>query len=366
MLARCPNCQEPIPAQRLFLTTAWGRWRCKKCDSLLGINVGRRVAVVLVAVFATLLVSRVTRLPANMDLPLVLGVFGGILVIHFLCFERARVIERCGFRCQHCGYDLQGQVEPRCPECGREFDAGDRAKMQQLSSAEMAESVPRRRWVKWVGISFLVALVVAQILGLYFWRSAGRRQTLSYVDTRYMSSVVLAYVEGHDGQAPDHTAQVLLEGPVTAVVFLLRDSLTMLGSVPLADMMLAQFDGLSSEQQAQVVQTAVERLGEGTIAHRLGDYVFTYHGIDFADADPDLWILVWSPDPGQNAAPSLEEVIPIGLADGEVKHVSLSGFVEELSEQNRLRVSYGLPPLVSPFTVTHKNPMVAQPDTVQP
>lgn len=25
--------------------------------------------------------------------------------------------------CIHCGYDLRGQVEPRCPECGRPFDA---------------------------------------------------------------------------------------------------------------------------------------------------------------------------------------------------------------------------------------------------
>ena len=24
--------------------------------------------------------------------------------------------------CTHCGYDLRGQLEPRCPECGRAFD----------------------------------------------------------------------------------------------------------------------------------------------------------------------------------------------------------------------------------------------------
>ncbi len=24
--------------------------------------------------------------------------------------------------CRHCGYDLRGQIEPRCPECGRTFD----------------------------------------------------------------------------------------------------------------------------------------------------------------------------------------------------------------------------------------------------
>jgi hypothetical protein len=25
--------------------------------------------------------------------------------------------------CIHCGYDLRGQTDPRCPECGRAFDA---------------------------------------------------------------------------------------------------------------------------------------------------------------------------------------------------------------------------------------------------
>jgi hypothetical protein len=26
--------------------------------------------------------------------------------------------------CLHCGYNVRGQTEPRCPECGREFDPG--------------------------------------------------------------------------------------------------------------------------------------------------------------------------------------------------------------------------------------------------
>lgn len=25
--------------------------------------------------------------------------------------------------CMKCGYDLRGQVEPRCPECGTDFDS---------------------------------------------------------------------------------------------------------------------------------------------------------------------------------------------------------------------------------------------------
>jgi hypothetical protein len=31
--------------------------------------------------------------------------------------------------CLHCGYDLRGQTEPRCPECGKPFDAGRMPKL---------------------------------------------------------------------------------------------------------------------------------------------------------------------------------------------------------------------------------------------
>jgi hypothetical protein len=32
-------------------------------------------------------------------------------------------------RCRNCGYDLRGLIEHRCPECGKEFDPNDKAKM---------------------------------------------------------------------------------------------------------------------------------------------------------------------------------------------------------------------------------------------
>lgn len=35
---------------------------------------------------------------------------------------RAHLIKRGVPICLHCGYDLRGQTDPRCPECGRPFD----------------------------------------------------------------------------------------------------------------------------------------------------------------------------------------------------------------------------------------------------
>jgi hypothetical protein len=33
-----------------------------------------------------------------------------------------RRLPTCVSLCQSCGYDLRGQIEPRCPECGTTFD----------------------------------------------------------------------------------------------------------------------------------------------------------------------------------------------------------------------------------------------------
>jgi hypothetical protein len=52
--------------------------------------------------------------------------FSGIVWVIFRADARHRLREglvALGVPiCLHCGYDLRGQIEPRCPECGRTFD----------------------------------------------------------------------------------------------------------------------------------------------------------------------------------------------------------------------------------------------------
>ncbi len=88
-------------------------------------------AVAILLILLTALVSRFQRMGALAHaVPLVLigAAVGPFLVQRALFHRRAQrllrelLIERGILVCVHCGYDLRGQTEPRCPECGRAFD----------------------------------------------------------------------------------------------------------------------------------------------------------------------------------------------------------------------------------------------------
>ena len=44
------------------------------------------------------------------------------LGVRRICANISRLIVQDGNLCPTCGYDIRGQIEPRCPECGETFD----------------------------------------------------------------------------------------------------------------------------------------------------------------------------------------------------------------------------------------------------
>ena len=166
MPMECPVCQYPIPRTRLFRTSAWGSWCCSRCDSVLDINECRRiVAIAIVTLFAE---TRQVRVPLAWDLPLVLLTMATVMVPYSLFFERARVLERRGFRCRQCGYDLRGQADPYCPECDQEFDATETARMKLAdpNASDQPARRPRRFLARTALIVFALALAVAWTMAL--------------------------------------------------------------------------------------------------------------------------------------------------------------------------------------------------------
>jgi hypothetical protein len=64
-------------------------------------------------------------------------------LLHHICWSgmaRKRLREQLAIdgrpKCSGCGYDLRGQIEPRCPECGKPFDERLLQHTPQTSSDE--------------------------------------------------------------------------------------------------------------------------------------------------------------------------------------------------------------------------------------
>ena len=125
--------------------------------------------------------------------------------------------------------------------------------------------------------------------------------------------------------------------------------------VPVGGVTLSQFQRQGTAAQTATAARAAADLPANVTAHRLGDYVFTYHGVDLS-GDPALWIVVISPDPDLN--PGGQDVI-CASRDGSVQRVTKEMMPRMLSQQNTIRAQAGLAPLADPSTVTHDQPAVA-------
>ncbi len=95
----------------------------------------------------------------------------------------------------------------------------------------------------------------------------------------------------------------------------------------------------------------------GLVFHRLGDFVFTYHGTSGA-WDRQLWSVVMLADPDVNGPPKGTDLVVIGTANMGVTQTTAAELPALLKEQNAYRATLGLEPLPDPATVTHGRPAV--------
>ena len=114
---------------------------------------------------------------ANWGYWLALPVLAAVGYVNFVFFDRAVVLERAGFRCRRCGYDLRGQVQARCPECGEQFDATEPAFAQaDIRKDPPPASRPRFR-LGWT-LLICVPLTVTLVLGVVYFKRVRARAAL--------------------------------------------------------------------------------------------------------------------------------------------------------------------------------------------
>jgi hypothetical protein len=111
--------------------------------------------------------------------------------------------------------------------------------------------------------------------------------------------------------------------------------------------------------QQQSIDAASASLSSATIAHRVGDMVFTYHGVDRGPQSDRLWIIIAWPDRTGAAALDPAYEIVVGRADGETRTYAVADFPAQLQYQNMIRAQNNLAPLPMPDTVTQEQPALA-------
>lgn len=173
MKLQCPNCREPVSFLRSLRTTAWGRFRCEMCGSILGISLQRRTLAVLVwtaVVGLLVLTARRQGYPPLLVLSMLIVMFPIALYL----FEEVVLIEARSFCCKKCGYDLRGLRERRCPECGTDFDPAEKA----VIPAGAASAPPISRRSLTVIALVLMGLLLAGLAANFFMLRASRAPRL--------------------------------------------------------------------------------------------------------------------------------------------------------------------------------------------
>ncbi|MBW7905675.1 MAG: hypothetical protein LC135_00800 [Phycisphaerae bacterium] len=175
--------------------------------------------------------------------------------------------------------------------------------------------------------------------------------------TQSVTHGIIQHATMGTGRGPSHAIQLVESGAVGS--WTLKDWATAttqpaVARVPTTRVgreQLLNFETLPLERKRAAILDAINALPPNPVAHRLGDFVFTYHGINLNNADARLWLVVYV---GDDAAPPAEYAV--GLADNTVTTVAAGSFDAALAEQNALRESLGLPPLPDLRRITTTQP----------
>lgn len=218
-------------------------------------------------------------------------------------------------------------------------------------------------------------LVVVGFISLQFFVLSGLRfgQAMGTGNSFNVGSLTYGLLQYDMKNRPKHMLSVLADDHVSYSDFTYSMALVPFQKVTVAGKSLTDFDLMMSDaEQQEIVDSYEAAMTNDIVAYRLGDYIFTYPGIDFDNDPGDLWLVVEWPRklPPTTTVPGMppstnstviingpggtrttvtngvvtSNFVIVGLLDGSTKSI-MGTFASELAEQNRLRKSCGLPPI---------------------
>ncbi|MBL9032863.1 MAG: hypothetical protein JNM80_14300 [Phycisphaerae bacterium] len=160
------------------------------------------------------------------------------------------------------------------------------------------------------------------------------------------------------GRWPAHALEAIEANAFPATTLCMPDAAIprVLADVPAGGTGLDRFVFLERPDARLAISRAVANLPPGVVAHRLGDFVFTYHGVNH-NGDGRLWIVVARGEVGADPANGVVgRGLVAGQLDGTIHPVTEANVPAALAEQNEIRAEHGMPPLPDPAIVTHERP----------
>ena len=212
-------------------------------------------------------------------------------------------------------------------------------------------------WRAALAVLVLPATSIVIVGGLYAWLmysvmsgTGGWATAYSEQRANIVVGAMLTYAQEHAGQGPSHAFELIAAEYVEAedLVTPIYGVNATAGGVKVGVVSPLQFSLMSEVEQEVATYAAIDTLPRGVTAHRLGDFVFVHHGIDFNTCDARLWIIVQSSDPASPATQLPDAKVLIGYCDGTVESVDDLDFSAALKQQNKVRGKFGLSPLSDP------------------
>lgn len=160
------------------------------------------------------------------------------------------------------------------------------------------------------------------------------------------------------GRWPAHALEAIEANAFPATTLCMPDAAIprVLADVPAGGTGLDRFVFLERPDARLAISRAVADLPPGVVAHRLGDFVFTYHGVN-PNGDGRLWIVVARGEVGADPASGVAgRGLVAGQLDGTIHPVAEADIPAALAAQNAIRAEQGMPPLPDPAIVTHESP----------
>jgi hypothetical protein len=204
-------------------------------------------------------------------------------------------------------------------------------------------------------VAFIVAAVMAP-------RAFALTPTL---EIQRVSTALLSYTAANQGAYPAHAVELVGDSHLIGGDLVSFNSMTTTDDVPIANATLTQYDAARAAAQRALDNQAAAALPKDVVAHRVGDFVFCYHGLTPTTTFPagtvpsSPWIVIQWPDPATNPAPRGNDIIAIGRADSSTQNIPFANFAGALTAENARRTTIGLPPIPFPQTVTHIAPAAA-------